>query len=85
MFEPESINNSWLLYAGKIPANAGLSIPFILPTNNVAPVNKAPEFPIHSAGRLRSTCKECWNKQNREKRNPEKERQRGKEYLSNDL
>lgn len=38
------------------------------------------EFPIHSAGRLRSTCKECWNKQNREKRNPEKERQRGKEY-----
>lgn len=37
------------------------------------------EFPIHSAGRLRSTCKECWNKQNREKRNPEKERKRDKE------
>ena len=26
-------------------AKAGLSIPFILPTSNVAPVNKAPEFP----------------------------------------
>ena len=45
MFEPESISNNWLLYAGNIPASAGLSIPFILPTSNVAPANKAPEFP----------------------------------------
>ena len=30
---------------------------------------KESEFPIHSAGRLRSTCKECWNKKNRERRN----------------
>ena len=45
VFEPASINNNWLLYAGKIPASAGLSIPFILPTNKVAPVNNAPEFP----------------------------------------
>ena len=33
------------LYAGNIGAIAGLSIPFILPTSKVAPVNKAPEFP----------------------------------------
>ena len=38
------------------------------------------EFPMHSAGRLRSTCKECWNKKNRERRNPEKERERGHRY-----
>ena len=45
VFEPQSINNNWLLYAGNIPAKAGLSIPFILPTNNVAPASNAPEFP----------------------------------------
>ena len=45
VFDPESINNNWLLYAGNIPANAGLSIPFILPTINVAPASNAPEFP----------------------------------------
>lgn len=38
------------------------------------------EFPKHSPGRLRSTCKECWNKINREKRDPEKERERGHQY-----
>lgn len=38
------------------------------------------EFPIHSAGRLRSTCKECWNKKNRERRNPEKEKERWHKY-----
>ena len=45
VLEPQSINSSLLLYEGKIPASAGLSIPFILPTNNVAPVNNAPELP----------------------------------------
>lgn len=38
------------------------------------------EFPIHSADRLRSTCKECWNKKNRERRNPEKEKERWHKY-----
>ena len=41
---------------------------------------KESEFPIHSAGRLRSTCKECWNKKNRERRNPEKEKERWHKY-----
>ena len=45
VLDPESINTNLLLYAGNIPAKAGLSIPFILPTIKVAPVSKAPEFP----------------------------------------
>ena len=45
VFDPESIKTNLLLYAGKIPAKAGLSMPFILPTIKVAPVSKAPEFP----------------------------------------
>ena len=45
VFDPQSINNNWLLYDGNIPANAGLSIPFILPTKRVAPASSAPEFP----------------------------------------
>ena len=40
-----SIRTNLPWYAGKIPAKAGLSIPLILPTNKVAPVNKAPELP----------------------------------------
>ena len=45
VFAPQSIKTNLLLYAGKIPANAGLSTPFILPTKRVAPVSRAPEFP----------------------------------------
>ena len=45
VFAPLSINTSLLLYDGNIPAIAGLSIPFILPTRRVAPVSNAPEFP----------------------------------------
>ena len=45
VFAPESINTSLLLYAGNIPAIAGLSIPLILPTSKVAPASNAPEFP----------------------------------------
>ena len=36
------------------------------------------EFPIHSAGRLRSTCKECWKEKNKE--DPEKHRERSRRY-----
>ena len=45
MLAPASININLFLYAGSIGAIAGLSIPFILPINNVAPVSNAPEFP----------------------------------------
>ena len=40
------------------------------------------EFPIHSEGRRRSTCKECWNVRNRSLRaqNADKYRERWKNY-----
>lgn len=40
------------------------------------------EFPIHSEGRLRSTCKDCWNTRNRTKRaeNADKYRERSRKY-----
>ena len=45
VFAPASINKNLPSKAGNIAARAGLSIPFILPTNKVAPANNAPEFP----------------------------------------
>ena len=45
VFAPASTSINPFLYDGSIGAIAGLSTPFILPTNNVAPVSNAPEFP----------------------------------------
>ena len=45
VLEPQSIRTNLLWYEGSIPAKAGLSTPFILPTKRVAPVRSAPEFP----------------------------------------
>lgn len=40
------------------------------------------EFPVHSHGRLRSTCKVCWNQRNRTKRaeNADKYREKNRLY-----
>ena len=58
VLEPASIRRRRPLYAGKIPAKAGRSIPLILPTNKVAPVKSAPEFPAE----IKTSPSPCFNR-----------------------